>query len=396
MIFIQVGQCGIQCGQEIIQKINKNNKSGDLIKELLIDTESKVLNECKYKNGIIKGKHKKFFQIGKDGSGNNWSFGYSKVDSELINSIMDNFSQLIESIDLHKGLNFVHSIAGGTGSGLFSRVIEEIRDRYPKTCISTYSIFPFESGENSLQYYNSIFSLSWVQKFADIIYCFSNKEILDIFTNIKSSKNYSLNDINSFISDCASSLYPFGNKNEYINTWDIIYDICPIPSMKLLKVFSESTLENLVKILPSNYNNDKLISGRLNLLSENDTDKRILNKLYKRIGALSHTEALTIRFLKSEISNNIFNKKENCNPLYLFNFNSKSRASILKNSTDILPTLSYLLNQSEYMYKNKAFWSYFKNYNENIDELFIESYNTLYNCKNDYHECIEIKLQFKK
>jgi len=38
------------------------------------------------------------------------------------------------------------------------------------------------------------------------------------------------------------------------------------------------------------------------------------------------------------------------------------------------------------MYKNKAFWSYFKNYNENIDELFIESYNTLYNCKNDYHE----------
>jgi len=45
--------------------------------------------------------------------------------------------------------------------------------------------------------------------------------------------------------------------SEYINTWDIIYDICPIPSMKLLKVFSESTLENLVKILPSNYNNDK-------------------------------------------------------------------------------------------------------------------------------------------
>jgi len=83
-------------------------------------------------------------------------------------------------------------------------------------------IFPFESGENSLQYYNSIFSLSWVQKFADIIYCFSNKEILDIFTNIKSSKNYSLNDINSFISDCASSLYPFGNKKLISNLYNCI------------------------------------------------------------------------------------------------------------------------------------------------------------------------------
>ncbi|OUM56765.1 hypothetical protein PIROE2DRAFT_34370, partial [Piromyces sp. E2] len=100
----------------------------------------------------------------------------------------------------------VHSIAGGTGSGLFSRIIEEIKDRYPKTCISTYSIFPFESGENALQYYNSIFSLSWIQKYSDIVYCFSNKEILDILNKVKKTAHYSLNDINDFISNCASSL----------------------------------------------------------------------------------------------------------------------------------------------------------------------------------------------
>ena len=73
-----------------------------------MDTETKVINEYKFNNNTNNNKnctYKKYFQIGKDGSGNNWSFGYCKVNEELICSIMDSFSQLIESIDLHKGLN---------------------------------------------------------------------------------------------------------------------------------------------------------------------------------------------------------------------------------------------------------------------------------------------------
>ncbi|ORX33224.1 hypothetical protein BCR36DRAFT_588644 [Piromyces finnis] len=238
---------------------------------------------------------------------------------------MDNFNQLLESIDLHKGLNIVHSIAGGTGSGIFSKIIEEIRDRYPKSCISTYSIFPFESGENTLQYYNSVFSL------------------------------------------------------QYINNWDIIYNICPIPSMKLLKVYSDSSLDNLVKNIPSNYNNSKLISGRLNLVSNDDMDERTLTKLYKKIGILSNPECLSINYLRSK-------SEDESRPSHLPTINPKSRISLLKNSTDILPSLNYFLNKSIYMYKNGAYWNYFKKYNDNIDDLFIESYNTLYDCRNAYME----------
>ncbi|ORX59330.1 tubulin nucleotide-binding domain-like protein [Piromyces finnis] len=392
MLFIQIGQCGIQCGQEIIQKINKNNELGNSIKELVIDTESKVINKYKCKNNK-EYLYKKYFQIGKDGSGNNWSFGYCKVNEELIHSVMDNFNQLLESIDLHKGLNIVHSIAGGTGSGIFSKIIEEIRDRYPKSCISTYSIFPFESGENTLQYYNSVFSLSWVQKYSDIAYCFSNKEILDILCKEKKTKNYSLNDINEYISNCVSSLYPYGNKIQYINNWDIIYNICPIPSMKLLKVYSDSSLDNLVKNIPSNYNNSKLISGRLNLVSNDDMDERTLTKLYKKIGILSNPECLSINYLRSKSVKKSYSqprinslKEDESRPSHLPTINPKSRISLLKNSTDILPSLNYFLNKSIYMYKNGAYWNYFKKYNDNIDDLFIESYNTLYDCRNAYME----------
>jgi len=44
------------------------------------------------------------------------------------------------------------------------------------------------------------------------VYCFSNKEILDILNKKKNSISYSIGDINDFISNCTSSLYPYGNK----------------------------------------------------------------------------------------------------------------------------------------------------------------------------------------
>ena len=137
-----------------------------------------------------------------------------------------------------------------------------------------------------------------------------------------------------------------------------------------------------------------MIFGRLNLINRNDMDERTLNKLYKKIGILSNPESLTINYLKPDSAKKIYHqpqinlkvKEEDSHRLRLFDVNSKSRISLLKNSTDILPTLNYFLNKSEYMYKNRAYWNYYKKYNDNIDELFIESYNTLYDCKNAYNE----------
>ena len=35
-----------------------------------------------------------------------------------------------------------HSIAGGTGSGMGSYILERLADRYPKKLVQTYSVFP--------------------------------------------------------------------------------------------------------------------------------------------------------------------------------------------------------------------------------------------------------------
>ena len=48
----------------------------------------------------------------------------------------------------------LHSIAGGTGSGLGSFLLERLNDRFPKKLIQTYSVFP-ESSDVVVQPYNS-------------------------------------------------------------------------------------------------------------------------------------------------------------------------------------------------------------------------------------------------
>lgn len=35
-----------------------------------------------------------------------------------------------------------HSIAGGTGSGMGSNILEKLSDRFPKKLVQTYSVFP--------------------------------------------------------------------------------------------------------------------------------------------------------------------------------------------------------------------------------------------------------------
>jgi hypothetical protein len=65
----------------------------------------------------------------------------------------------------------LHSIAGGTGSGLGSYLLENLNDRYPKKLIQTYSVFPNseEVSDVIVQPYNSLLSLKRLTLNADCV-----------------------------------------------------------------------------------------------------------------------------------------------------------------------------------------------------------------------------------
>jgi hypothetical protein len=66
-----------------------------------------------------------------------------------------------------------HSIAGGTGSGMGSYLLERLNDRYPKKLIQTYSVFPNqeETSDVVVQPYNSMLTLKRLAVSTATIYC---------------------------------------------------------------------------------------------------------------------------------------------------------------------------------------------------------------------------------
>ena len=70
----------------------------------------------------------------------------------------------------------LHSIAGGTGSGLGSFFLERLNDRYPKKLIQTYSVFPNseEISDVVVQPYNSILTMKRLTLNADAVVVLDN------------------------------------------------------------------------------------------------------------------------------------------------------------------------------------------------------------------------------
>jgi tubulin gamma len=79
----------------------------------------------------------------------------------------------------------LHSIAGGTGSGLGSYLLERMNDRFPKKIIQTYSVFPnsHEISDVVVQPYNSILTLKRLVNHADSVVVLDNAALSRIATD---------------------------------------------------------------------------------------------------------------------------------------------------------------------------------------------------------------------
>lgn len=61
---------------------------------------------------------------------NNWAIGYYGKGSQIIDRLMDVVRNEAEACDHLDGFQVLHSMGGGTGSGLGSLVLERLKDEY--------------------------------------------------------------------------------------------------------------------------------------------------------------------------------------------------------------------------------------------------------------------------
>jgi tubulin beta len=67
------------------------------------------------------------FIYGQSGAGNNWAKGYYTEGAELLENLLEVVRHEAEGCDSLQGFQMVHSLGGGTGSGMGSLIVSKVR-----------------------------------------------------------------------------------------------------------------------------------------------------------------------------------------------------------------------------------------------------------------------------
>lgn len=98
--------------------------------------------------------------IQKQGSGNNWAFGYCKNGPKVVKQIEELLRLQFERADSVDGILITMSVAGGTGSGVGTLLTRFMRENYPQKTLVNHLVWPYRQGEVSVQSYNALLSVA--------------------------------------------------------------------------------------------------------------------------------------------------------------------------------------------------------------------------------------------
>ncbi|PRP88053.1 tubulin gamma chain [Planoprotostelium fungivorum] len=217
IITLQVGQCGNQIGMEFWKKLCSEhgiNSDGFLEpyateddehfipRAILIDLEPRVIGS------IQTSSHANLFNpeniyLSADGSGagNNFANGHKQAE-KVAEALFDMIDREADGSDSLEGFMLTHSIAGGTGSGVGSFLLERLNDHYPKKLIQTYSVFPNmkEAADVVVQPYNALLTLKRLTQNADSVVVIDNTALNRLATDNLRVDKPSIDETNSIVS----------------------------------------------------------------------------------------------------------------------------------------------------------------------------------------------------
>lgn len=258
-IFVQLGQCGTQLGHQLFETIYQDgathpnglstarNEENNFTssenfftetqngkreaKSVMIDMEQKVVNQV-VQSALRDGSwhYPKDSQLcRKLGSGNNWSYGYQVHGPKCEDEILNILHSEVEKCDRLSGFVVLMSLAGGTGSGLGSYVLQLLKENFANSVILNPIVAPFKAGEVAVQNFNALLSLSSTFSDASGSILLKNDQLHNICVKSLLIDKVSLTDLNKVAShQLASILLPssiFGKCRTDSPCRDILFDI---------------------------------------------------------------------------------------------------------------------------------------------------------------------------
>ncbi|XP_067097685.1 tubulin epsilon chain isoform X1 [Osmerus mordax] len=219
-VVVQVGQCGNQVGcrfwdlalrehshvnkkgiyDEALSSFFRNvdsrrsesgarDTTGGRIQSLkaravLVDMEEGVVNE------LLQGPLREVFDTTQlitdvSGSGNNWAVGHMTYGTAYREQIVEQLRKAAEHCDCLQCFFLIHSMGGGTGSGLGTRVLNLLEEEFPEVCRIVTSVYPSAEDDVITSPYNSVLAMRELTEHADCVLPVENQSLVDIVNKIK-------------------------------------------------------------------------------------------------------------------------------------------------------------------------------------------------------------------
>lgn len=120
---------------------------------------------------------------------------------------MDSVRKQAESCDSLQGFQLLHSLGGGTGSGLGSLILSKIREEYYDRITTSFSIFPSPRvSETVTEPYNATLSCHQLLENSDETFCIDNEALYNICCRALKIKQPVFSNLNQIISTVMSGI----------------------------------------------------------------------------------------------------------------------------------------------------------------------------------------------
>jgi len=106
-----------------------------------------------------------------------------------------------------QAFHLIHSLGGGTGSGLGSLVLSRLRDEYPDMLLTNTSVFPSTNvSEVIVEPYNTMLSIDRLIDQSDGVFCMDNEALYKICINKLKQKRICYDQLNTVIASGMSGV----------------------------------------------------------------------------------------------------------------------------------------------------------------------------------------------
>ena len=437
ILSIQIGGCGIQMGEifwsgiadehgldptgayygdfdlqlENIHAFLREREEGNFIgRSIFVDLGSEELDYMR-RTYPFRWLFSEYNIVNSDcGTCNNWAKGFYTEGGEIIDDVMDIVREEVEKCEKIEGFQISHSLGGGTGSGMGSLLISNLRQEYPSQIIQTFSVFPSPLIYNYsvVQPYNSVLALHHLIEDAHQVMVLDNQALFNILSRQLQLSAPTYRELNMLIGQAMTSItcsIRFGSWEEHNKSLSYVRNnlipferehflmlgISPLPHRGAQQYYTPTTRELA----------EKLFDGNNTLCDVNLREGKFISAFaqFRGRGHLGSTSIqqeidnlhrLNKSYFAEYIPDSLHYSSCDISALAYFKMGS---AALISNSTAVQGMFNRIYHQFHTLYKRNAFFLYYENEGMDAIQEFSDAQNDLTQLISQYQDHHSMDLQ---